>query len=87
MGCFGLGLGLDYLGFEEAKMTDEELEDRLFTYFLARDENATLAEQQVARVGEAQRGGQVAMVERAKLLAANMGTDRARDRHIVPGAS
>jgi hypothetical protein len=56
-----------------AQMTDEELEDRLFTYFwLALKTPASQSNRLRELVEEAERRGQGAMVERAKLRAANI---------------
>jgi hypothetical protein len=55
-----------------AEMTDEELEDRLFTYFwLAMKTPNPLSNRLRELVDEAERRGQAAMVERAKLRAAD----------------
>jgi len=55
-----------------ALMTDEELEDRLFTYFwLAMKTPNPLSNRLRELVDEAERRGQAAMVERAKLRAAD----------------
>jgi hypothetical protein len=56
-----------------AQMTDEELEDRLFTYFwLAMNTPNSQSNRLRELVDEAERRGQAAMVERAKLRAANI---------------
>ena len=56
-----------------ALMTDEELEDRLFTYFwLAMKTPNPLSNRLRELVDEAERRGQAAMVERVKLRAANI---------------
>jgi hypothetical protein len=56
-----------------AQMTDEELEDRLFTYFwLAMKTPNSQSNRLRELVDEAERRGQAAMVERAKLRAANI---------------
>jgi hypothetical protein len=55
-----------------AQMTDKDLEDRLFTYFwLAMNTPNSHSERLREPVDEAERRGQAAMVERAKLRAAN----------------
>ena len=55
-----------------AQMTDEELEDRLFTYFwLAMKTPNSQSNRLRELVDEAERRGQAAMVERARLRAAN----------------
>jgi hypothetical protein len=56
-----------------AQMTDEELEDRLFTYFwLAMKTPNSQSNRLRELVDEAERRGLAAMVERAKLRAANI---------------
>ena len=55
-----------------AQMTDEDLEDRLFMYFwLAMNTPNSQSNRLRELVDEAERRGQAAMVERAKLRAAN----------------
>jgi hypothetical protein len=55
-----------------AQVTNEELEDRLFTYFwLAMKTPNSHINRLRELVDEAERRGQAAMVERAKLRAAN----------------
>jgi hypothetical protein len=56
-----------------AQMTDEELEDELFTYFLLAMNTPNSHSNRLRElVDEAERRGQAAMVERAKLRAANI---------------
>jgi hypothetical protein len=56
-----------------AQVTDEELEDRLFTYFwLAMKTSNSHSNRLRELVDEAERRCQVAMVERANLRAANI---------------
>jgi hypothetical protein len=56
-----------------AQMTDEELEDGLLTYFwLAVKTSNSPSNRLRELVDEAERRGQAAMVERAKLRAANI---------------
>jgi hypothetical protein len=56
-----------------AQLTDEELEDRLFTYFwLAMRAPNPQSNRLRELVDEAERRGQAAMVERAKLRAADI---------------
>jgi hypothetical protein len=56
-----------------AKMTDEELEDGLFTYFwLARKTPNSQSHRLRDLVDEAERRGLAAMVERARLRAAKL---------------
>jgi hypothetical protein len=56
-----------------AQMTDEELEDELFTYFwLAMNTPNSHSHRLRDLVDEAERRGLAAMVERAKLRAANI---------------
>jgi hypothetical protein len=55
-----------------AQMTDEELEDRLFTYFwLALKTPNSHSNRLLEIVDEAERRGPAAMVERARLRAVN----------------
>jgi hypothetical protein len=55
-----------------SQMTDEELEDGLFTYFwLAMNTSNSHSNRLRDLVDEAERRGQAAMVERARLRAAN----------------
>ena len=55
-----------------SQMTDEELEDGLFTYFwLAMNTSNSHSNRLRDLVDEAERRGQAAMVERAKLRAAD----------------
>ena len=56
-----------------AEMTDEELEDGLFTYFWLAMKNANSHSDRLRElVDEADRRGLAALVERAKLRAANL---------------
>jgi hypothetical protein len=58
-----------------AQMTDEDLEDRLFMYFwLAMNTPNSQSNRLRELVDEAERRGQAAMMERAKLRAADMPT-------------